>query len=412
MRKRRRLAPLLPVLLAGLWFSPAQAQGPGAGKSILPAQRIIVFQDSVTPAEGSQIVQKAGGRIVHHLRLINAIAAQFEARSIRAAESSLRTRPEIVRIETDFPQKWIESRSPSWADAPLPDVGDVIRPLQWSRRALASDPEIPWGVEMVNAPAAWTLNRGAGVKVAVIDTGIDYDHPDLRPNVKGGWNATDAERANDFKDDHGHGTHVAGTVAAVRNSVGVAGVAPEAELYGVKVLDAYGSGTFADVIAGIDWAVHKRMDVANMSLGASVGTESLAAAVKAAAEAGVAIIAAAGNSGGSVGYPAFYPEAIAISALDSNSRLAWFSSRGPQVAFAAPGVDVYSTYLGGGYETLSGTSMACPHVAGLAALAISAKGVHGPAATRAALGAAATALPELSREEQGAGLVDAVKLLP
>ena len=126
---------------------------------------------------------------------------------------------------------------------------------------------------------------------------------------------------------------------------------------------------------------------------------------------GLTIVAAAGNSGGAVGYPAAYSGVIAVSASDSKDKIAYFSSRGPQVAVIAPGVSILSTYMGGGYKTLAGTSMACPHAAGLAALAVAAQGVHGAQSIRTALQKAAAPLSGLSPDEQGAGLVNAAKLV-
>jgi subtilisin len=161
----------------------------------------------------------------------------------------------------------------------------------------------------------------------------------------------------------------------------------------------------------MQWAVDHHMQIASMSLGASQGNQALADMVQAMHDAGVTLIAAAGNSGGSVGYPAAYPGAIAVAASDSSDQLASFSSRGPQVAVIAPGVDVYSTYKDGGYETLSGTSMATPHVSGLAALYVATHPGAGPDQVRAALEAAATKLPGVPAEGQGAGLPSAVRLV-
>ena len=243
----------------------------------------------------------------------------------------------------------------------------------------------------------------------VIDTGIDMTHPELSGILKGGWNAIST--AATFNDDNGHGTHCSGTIAAKDDDQGVVGVAPQIDLYGVKVLDANGSGTFDDVIAGMLWAVENKMEVASMSLGASSGNQALADAVEAMRKGGVILIAAAGNSGGSVGYPAAYPGAIAIAASDSKDKLASFSSRGPQVAVIAPGVAVKSTYMGGGYDTLSGTSMATPHVAGLTALYVATHKGATPEAARAALAAASTKLAGVPDIGQGAGLPSAVKLV-
>ncbi|MDE2292216.1 MAG: S8 family peptidase, partial [Elusimicrobia bacterium] len=308
--------------------------------------------------------------------------------------------PNVLRVERDYVQNWLQG-APA-----LPALSPAFRAAAPAPAAAPRAQALPWGIQRVNAPGAWPVTRGAGVKVAVVDTGIDFDHPDLK--VAGGANMIDPSKS--FKDDNGHGTHVSGTIAG-QGKDDVWGVAPDVSLYGVKVLDANGSGTFADVIAGIQWTAQNHMDVANFSLGASQGTQALADAVKAATDAGVTIVAAAGNSGAAVGYPGAYPQCIAVAASDSSDAVADFSSRGPQVAVLAPGVNVYSTYMGGGYQSLDGTSMATPHVTGLTALAIAARGVHGQAAVRKALQAAATPVPNASADEQGAGIVDAAKLV-
>jgi subtilisin len=287
-------------------------------------------------------------------------------------------------------------------------------PAQDNPPAWQDKGETPWGIQRVSAPQAWKAYTGKGVKVAVIDTGIDAGHPDLAARVAGGFNAINSSAT--AHDDHGHGTHVSGTVGATADNSGVVGVAPQVALYGVKVLDANGSGWIADIISGIDWAVAQKVDVINMSLGGSRGNDSFHEAVKKAAEAGVAVVCAAGNSGAprkgsnsSVGYPAAYPEAIAVAASDSSDKLAYFSSRGPEVDLIGPGVDVKSTIPGGGYDNYSGTSMASPHLAGLAALAVSA-GAKGEKGIRAALTNAARKLPGLTPNDQGAGMPDAAKL--
>ena len=227
--------------------------------------------------------------------------------------------------------------------------------------------------------------------------------------MAGGFNAVDPKKS--YKDDQGHGTHVAGTIAAARDGKGVVGVAPLASLYAVKVLDADGNGNFSDVIAGIEWAAKNKMDVANMSLGSDEGNESLRLAVVAAEKAGVVIVAAAGNSsGGPVSFPGTYPQTIAVAASDKTDKFAFFSSKGAEVDLIAPGADINSTKMDGGYEENSGTSMAAPHVAGLAALAI-ASGARGLAQVKRALEAASAPLKDLKPEEQGKGLPDAAKLV-
>lgn len=227
---------------------------------------------------------------------------------------------------------------------------------------------VPAGVAQIKAPQAWDCTRGKAIKVGVLDTGIDYNHPDLSANYRYGRSFVPSEStAMDF---NGHGTHCAGTIAAAINGSGVVGVAPSAYLYGVKVLSKTGSGAWSGLIAAIDWCVNKKgLRVLSMSLGGSSAPAALKTMCDLAWSKGVLLVAAAGNTGGAVGFPAKYPSVIAVSAIDSTNALAGFSSRGPEVELCAPGVNVLSTIPGGGFGTKSGTSMACPHVSGAAALA-------------------------------------------
>lgn len=341
----------------------------------------------------------------------------------------------IVNIEEDvhypnakYPKtRWIESNMVSFSAAPMPSVEGAMAGFKMPKAAsfiqnpmasqiAAQRPEAPWGINRVHAPSAWPITEGKGVKVAVIDTGIDSNNADLAGSVDGGYSAiTKTENPADYQDDNGHGSHVAGTIAAHRDGKGVVGVAPQARLYAVKVLDADGSGNLSDVIDGIVWAAKNHMDVANMSLGAPVDSEAMKRAVRFARGSGVVIVAAAGNSGGSVGFPGAYEDTIAVAASDYNDKLASFSSRGPEVDFIAPGVDVLSTRMGGGLPvSFSGTSMASPHVAGLAALVVSQGyvGLNGPDGVFAQLKKAATPLTTagMTAEQQGMGMIDAGKL--
>lgn len=264
---------------------------------------------------------------------------------------------------------------------------------------------VPWGVDRIEADRAWALSSGTYIKTAVIDTGIELRHPDLR--VYGGVNTINSRRS--YNDDNGHGTHVAGTIAALKNNRGVIGVAYTAALFAVKVLNSGGSGYLSDVIEGVEWCINNKMQVINMSLGTSQNVSLLQDAVKKAFAAGIFIAAAAGNSGpgaDTVLYPARYPETAAVAALDRADKTASFSSRGQEVDLIAPGVDVYSTYLRRSYRTLSGTSMACPHVAATAALLLARKGKINPGELLNHLKSTAKDLG-LPAGEQGAGLVDA-----
>ncbi|MGM0945078.1 MAG: S8 family peptidase [Bacteroidota bacterium] len=227
--------------------------------------------------------------------------------------------------------------------------------------------ETPYGITRVNG-GAYT---GSG-KAYVIDSGIDGSHPDLNVNVSAGFNAFDKGKDADLsKDGSGHGTHVAGTIAAIDNEFGVIGVAAGATVVPIKVLDSRGSGSYSGVIAGVDFvtATANSGDVANMSLGGPA-SDALDAAVIALANSGVKVALAAGNesqnANNSSPARANAPNIYTVSAVDSGDRFASFSNFGnPPIDFAAPGVGVLSTIPGGGYAIYSGTSMASPHVAGI-----------------------------------------------
>ncbi len=228
----------------------------------------------------------------------------------------------------------------------------------------------PPGLAQIKAQAAWPSSMGEGVKIFICDTGIDSDHPDLVANLRTGKSFVPTESTTE--DFNGHGTHCAGTAAAVDNNIGVVGVAPYAYLYPVKVLSSGGGGSWSYLIAALDWIMSKKgARIASMSLGGGGAPQALADMCEAAYDDGVLLVAAAGNSGpgaNTVLFPAKYPHVMAVGAIDSNDMVASFSSRGPEVEICAPGVSIRSTTRGGGYGNLSGTSMACPHVSGAAAL--------------------------------------------
>ena len=230
---------------------------------------------------------------------------------------------------------------------------------------------IPIGVNQIKAPRAWPCTQGKVIKVGVLDTGIDYNHPDIKPNYRGGKSFVPSESTP--MDHHGHGTHCAGTIGAAINGSGVVGVAPSAYLYALKVLSKTGSGNWSWLIAAIDWGINKKgLNIMSMSLGGGGAPSALEAMCNLAWNKGVLLVAAAGNSGpgpNTVGFPAKYKNVIAVSAIDNSNIIAGFSSRGPEVELCAPGVQVLSTVPGGGYAKMNGTSMACPHVSGAAALA-------------------------------------------
>lgn len=225
---------------------------------------------------------------------------------------------------------------------------------------------IPWGIKRVNAPQVWPILRGSGVRVGVLDTGIDRTHPELSARVKGGVDLVEGK--NPFLDLNGHGTHVSGTIAASLNKEGVAGVAPDVSLYSIRAFGADGSAFTSDIIRGINWAIENKMDVLNMSFGSQQGSVAEKRAIQTAYQAGIFMVASAGNSGGGVDYPGRYPEVVAVGAIGKNNRVPAFSNRGKYLDFVEPGVKVLSTWPGGSFRRLSGTSMSAAHLSGIAAL--------------------------------------------
>ncbi|KON91952.1 alkaline serine protease [Rossellomorea marisflavi] len=226
-----------------------------------------------------------------------------------------------------------------------------------------------YGPQNTSTPAAWDVTRGSSTQtVAVLDSGVDYNHPDLARKVIKGYDFID--RDNNPMDLNGHGTHVAGTVAAdTNNGIGVAGMAPDTKILAVRVLDANGSGSLDSIASGIRYAADQGAKVLNLSLGCECNSTTLKSAVDYAWNKGAVVVAAAGNDNVSRTFqPASYPNAIAVGAIDSNDRKASFSNYGTWVDVTAPGVNIASTVPNNGYSYMSGTSMASPHVAGLAAL--------------------------------------------
>ncbi|WP_456476920.1 S8 family peptidase [Oceanithermus sp.] len=266
---------------------------------------------------------------------------------------------------------------------------------------------VPWGIDRIGATT--TISKGAGVSVYVVDTGIKVGHEDLTNYVSDdGYAAVTCKGsgcAAPWDDDNGHGTHVAGTVGATDNDVGVIGVAPQATLHAVKVLSNTGSGSTTGIIAGIEWVIEHdnggRPKVINMSLGGAGSddqdgqycpsvrsTDAFHNVIqKAVCDYNVTVVVAAGNENAdaSTSTPAAYDEVITVSATDANDDWPYWSNYGDDVDIAAPGVSILSTWNDGGYNTISGTSMATPHVTGAAALVLSLYPDYTPAEVKAAL---------------------------
>src|SRR5258706_5647764 len=366
MVRRSKLVGLL-VLGLSLFLACASVKVRAEGKSsVIPDRFIVVLKDNVDNPEG---VASEMAR-THGLTVDNVYGKVFKGFSATIPSAK------IDKIKNDGRVQFISE----------------------DREVSALAQTTPTGINRVNAPV--NSNMGTGIGVAVIDTGIDLTHPDLQGNIVASYSCIKGKRTGD--DDNGHGSHVAGTIAALDNGIGVVGVAPAAKLIAVKVLNSAGSGTWSSVICGIDWvtanATKYNIKVANMSLGGGgtsdnncgdLNGDALHKAICKSAQAGITYVVAAGNenANASASVPSAYNDAvITVSALADSDGLsggfglttsygaddtfANFSNYGSVVDLGAPGVAIYSTWKGGGYNTISGTSMATPHVAGAAALYI------------------------------------------
>jgi subtilisin len=373
---------MLPFWLPSWWCLVLAAAALVKGQR-RPEVKIVVFRSEVAPEEYGELLAAFGGRLVKTVPLADAAVGYFPPG--KQTLKLLAEHPKVEAVEDDLPV--------AVCGAPA-----------------AEEEEIPWGVSRVEAPPAWEAATGAGVKVGIIDTGVDLNHPDLKPNLRAGVNLLRPGRPP--QDDNGHGTHVAGILAAARNRRGVVGVAPGAELYVVKAFDSTGNGRLSSILEGLDWCAGRGVRVVNLSFGMLHDSLALKRAVEKAYAAGVFLVAAAGNLGraDSVTVPGRYPQVVAVSALTREGGLAPFSSFGPEVDVIAPGENILSTYPGG-YRTLSGTSMAAPHVSGVAALALELEPRLTPAALRQLLRSRCRPVPGLAREQQGAGVPSALELV-
>lgn len=321
-------------------------------RSDMRARRIFYFKNDQHPNWQMFNFQQYGIKSYRYLKHIGAFIGEFPE-DVWAKHFEQRYKG-MLYSEPDIQVKIGE-----------PHVGQI---LQTSRG-------IPWGVERIDAHRAWPETMGKGVKVAVIDTGIAFDHPALARNYRGGTNILSPFFPP--YDYNGHGTHVAGTIGARKNPTGVIGVAPRAHLYAAKAFNRKGSANLSDLLAAINWCIDNRMNVINMSFGMDKMSESLKRAIQKARHNGIIMVAAAGNQGsnGKLDFPARYPETIAVTATGKNNQLASFSNTGREVHLAAPGEKITSSWINGGTRELSGTSMAVPHVVGIAALML-AKNPH------------------------------------
>jgi subtilisin family serine protease len=397
-------------------------------------RKIVVFQKGTSDQAQEQLTRQAGARVLHRLPLVGGVSLELPARREFQVLEALQRNPSVVGVYVDH---LIEADHVVAMTPVEPPVTELI----------------PWGVERIGAPT--DFNRVSQLKVpkprvAILDTGIDTKHPELKYQIVGGYNARAGENTANYHDDNGHGTHMAGIIAAASNGQGIIGVASRPALIAVKVLDSTGHGYLSDLINGLQWVAGKGIRVVNMSLSFSEDSPLLEEVTKKLYETGAIMVAAAGNrcvfgaaddggdddggdddggdddggdddggdSGcdlsqdplqGGVKYPARYPWVIAVGATDLQDQVTEYSRSGPEVEVVAPGGSktterILSTIGSGGYGLGSGTSQATAHVTGAVATVLQVAHELSVEEIRALLRTTAKDLGYPS-EQQGAGLI-------
>lgn len=339
-----------------------------------PGEVLLSYKPGTGP-DAIDLAHQLGGKVIRQNEELRVVVVETKSVTQFIATALLAPVVEYAERNDDVRQAGAQWNGAQWN-------GAQWNGAQWNGAQWNSDtPGDPgageqWGLAAVNAPAAWNVTTGSRhAALCVLDSGVAYDHIDLEDNVwraadgTAGYNAIDP-RLPPY-DDAGHGTHMAGIAAAtVRNSIGVAGMG-NVSIISVKVLAADGTGHEDDLAAGLVWCANNGAEVALMALSVDNEGPTVRNALQYAAERDVLLVASAGNDGACtscVAYPARDKNVLAVSAVDQNDTLASFSSRGPQVDLAAPGVEVVSTFLADGYASGSGTSQAAAFVAGAAAL--------------------------------------------
>lgn len=346
---------------------------PAASKAVPESgcRYLVRFDPSMQLTEQRQALKGAGATTVQMLRLANGAGITLP----NCSPARLLHMRGVLSVEHDY------------------RIQAIPEGAQTHNNPVARPEGPTWNVEAVNAPRIWSMSRGEGIKIAILDTGIVFRHPDLKRNIVGSYNAV--RSSNPAYDGNGHGTKVASIIAS---DDGMLGIAPKAKIYAVKVLDNLGWGTTAELVEGINWAVEQRVNIIHMSLGGYPDTSMLRLTIEQAAQNGVLVIVAAGNSGvdfaSSITFPGAYTDAISVGAVRRDKKHAPFSSVGAELDIAAPGrYTIASDFYRDGkwklikrqkdelvrkwvftsppkihYSTFTGTSAAAPHVTGVAAL--------------------------------------------
>ncbi len=335
---------LTPEVSTATTRESSPTESPVLPGQYVPDEILVRFKKNATDDKIDQCLSFVGGTILSSLDELNVQVVQVPFGDVSEVIASISTCAGVRYAEPNY----------------IAFIADTI----------PSDPNwnLQYGLINIRAPGGWDYSTGStAVTIAILDSGVDLGHPDLVSKIVPGYDFVNNDSTP--QDDNGHGTHVAGIAAAsANNGIGIVGVSWGAHIMPVKVLNAGGGGSFADVAAGIIWATDNGAQIINLSLGGASSSVVLQDAINYAYGKGVVLIAAAGNTGsGTILYPARYPNVIAVGAVDSSNVHAGFSNYGPELDVVAPGASIYSTVVGG-YGYKSGTSMAAPYVAGLAAI--------------------------------------------
>ena len=418
MKQVARVGLMFWVVVSMIVMGGAAFAASGGG-----VRKIVVFREGATPKVQRAVVEGYGGNVLHILPLINGAATQLPATNADAVAAALQNNPHVAGIYDD-----------------LRSGGDHVVVFTAVSPPLVE--AYPWGEERIGVPLARQLLAGLttpGPVVAVMDTGIDVNHPELKQSIVGGYNARAGENPGNYQDYNGHGTHMAGIIAAAQNSQGIIGTVLRPRIVAVKVLDNTAHGYLSDFINGLQWVLTQGIGVINMSLSFQEDSPLLQSVISQLYMNGVIMVASAGNVCGSGGqddggeddggetgcdpvldpsqrairYPARYPWVIAVGATDFYNHVTGYSRTGPELDLVAPGGSrlnqrILSTIPGSAYAYGSGTSPAAAHVSGTVAMLLELAPVLTFEQVLSLLQTTATNLG-YPAEQQGAGLVNLEK---
>lgn len=372
-------------------------------------RKIINLRDPGDVNFLKQTLEGSGGRIIKELPLVDGYLCEFPSED--NALLAVRGETDRFQVEDDLEFKlcWFPGL-PFFNNPFAPFFPPIHNPI-FKPNPYPGNERVGWGLKRIGANQVWSKLKNKRVRVGIIDTGIDYNHPDLRANIKGGLSTIDGQER--FMDDYGHGTHIAGIIGSSSRNFGMTGINPYVDIYAVKAFDKDGKGKLSDIIEGLDWLNRHQVDIINMSFSTSETNDTFYRVIQHINDRGIIMIAAAGNDGkrNTVNYPARFPQVIAVSATDKNDSIANFSSTGPEIDFCAPGVNIPSAWIGGGYEEKSGTSFAAPHITGIVADLLNYHDTLPSSRVKEIMAGGAVRLNRLDREQQGAGMVELPRII-